>query len=76
MAYKSNKQARAEYLANESKNRERNRRAYERRKERGGGGGIGKVVVFLVIAFFVVQYLNNHRGSRQPRVTTVSHSSR
>ena len=76
MAYKSNKKARAEYLENEAKNR----RAYERRKEReagsGGGGGVGKVVLFLIVAFVVVQYLNNHKANQSPRVTAVSHTTR
>ena len=69
MVYKSNKQARAEYVANENKNRERNRRAYERRKERASsGGGLGKATLLIVALVVTVQYMNQRRSTPQKAV--------
>ena len=74
--YKSNKRAREEYLANEAKNRERNRQDYQRRKARGasGRGGVWKIIVLLVAGFLLIQYFN-HRGAAQ-RAVFVSAPSR
>ena len=69
MAYKSNKQARAEYVANENKNRGRNRGAYERRKERASsGGGLGKAILLIVALVLIVQYMNQRRSTPQKAV--------
>lgn len=75
MAYKSNKQARAEYLLNEAKNREINRRNYERRKAKGRStSSFGKVILLVLVLFLLVQLLSrrSHSGSRVIQGTMVS----
>jgi hypothetical protein len=53
-SYKSNRQARAEYLANEQLNRERNKRSYERRKAKSSNGTVIILLLLLVLAFYLV----------------------
>jgi hypothetical protein len=69
MAYKSNKQARAEYLANESKNREANRRRNERKQgpssDGGRSGNLGKAIFLVLLVFLFIQYIN-HRSTSTP----------
>jgi hypothetical protein len=55
MAYKSNRQARAEYLENEARNRERNARDYAHRKSRGGSRKIALAILALIL---IVWYLS------------------
>jgi hypothetical protein len=55
MAYKSNREARAEYLAIEQKNRERNRASYERRKRKKRGVNWVVIIVLVVIALFLIK---------------------
>jgi len=62
MSYKSNKRARAEYLANEQLNRETNRRNYERKKAKASSGTWIIVLLLLVLALYVV----NHRRTPIP----------
>lgn len=61
MAYKSNKQALAEYLDNKAKNHERYARDYARRKASRGGSFRRKIVVALLALIGLVWYLS-HRG--------------
>jgi hypothetical protein len=80
MAYKSNRQSRAEYLANEAKNREMNRRNSDRRKARSASRGrtstFGKVI-FLVMAFFLfMQYLKHRSAPTEQRVFVSAPSRR
>jgi len=57
VAYKSNKQARAEYLANEQKNRERHQKTYQRQKEKKRWNSL---VLFALIVLAVIWYLSAH----------------
>jgi len=73
MAYKSNREMRAEYLANEQKNRERNRTAYERRKSKKSSGVNWLVVILvLVVAFYFIK----QRGGIIPATRPVASHSR
>lgn len=62
MAYKSNKEARAEYLENEARNRERNKRYRENRA--GKSGGNSKLI--LVIVGLLLIWLAVHQKSKAP----------
>jgi hypothetical protein len=73
MAYKSNRKMRAEYLANEQKNRERNRAGYERRKRRKSRASFLLVFVVVVIALYLVKQ-RSEIWPRYPAFTpTTSH---
>jgi hypothetical protein len=74
MAYKSNKQARVEYLLNEAKNRATNRRNHERRKAKRSSTTFGKAILVLFLLFFLVQFLSHRSHSTQRAIqsTTVS----
>jgi len=54
MVYKSNKQARQEYLDNELKNKESNRRAYESQKQRRSSPNL---TLFVIVALLVLAYI-------------------
>jgi len=58
VAYKSNKQARAEYRENEQRNRERNQKTYQRQKEKKSWNA---VVIFALIVLIILWYLGSHR---------------
>ncbi len=62
MAYKSNKQARAEYLENEARNRERNAIAYERRKARRGRSP--RAIMLLALVLILIAWYLSHRTPR------------
>lgn len=77
MAYKSNREMRAEYLSNELRNRERNRAAYERRKNKKSTGvNWLVVVVLLVIALYFVKQRGGMSSLGHPVMTPVASHSR
>jgi len=57
MNYKSNRQARSEFLENEMRNRERNRRAYAKRK---AGARFDKIGIVAFLFFLIALYLVSH----------------
>jgi hypothetical protein len=64
MSYKSNREMRAESLADEQRNYERNRAAYERRKSKNAGGvNWLLIIVIIIVAFYFVR---QQRGMMSP----------
>ena len=71
MAYKSNKQALAEYLENKARNSERNRRNYERRTARAGKRSkLGKVLLLTIGLFLLIQYFKHRPTPAQTQTGT------
>lgn len=61
MAYKSSIQARSEYLSNEEKNRDTNRRSYERKKESDERERRARVLVALIIMVVLYFFFKDRR---------------
>ncbi|HLI85795.1 MAG TPA: hypothetical protein VKV17_17910 [Bryobacteraceae bacterium] len=76
MAFKSNKEARAEYLANEQKNRERNRAAYARRKRKKARVNWLVLFVLIVIALFLIKRQGGVWLMGRPAITPAAGRSR
>jgi hypothetical protein len=60
MAYKSNKQAREEYLANEQKNREFNRQRYAQSKQRKSSAAVIRAILLIGLLLFILSRLGHH----------------
>jgi hypothetical protein len=59
--YKPNKQARQEYLKNEAKNKERNRRVYDNQKAKSKAASNARVVIGLILLALIYILLTRHR---------------
>jgi hypothetical protein len=60
MAYKSNKEARAEYLANEQKNREVNQQRYARSKKCKSSNAMVRAILLIALVLFLLSRLGHH----------------
>jgi hypothetical protein len=74
MAYKSNREARAEYLAIEQKNRERNWTTHEHRKRKKRGVNWLVIIVVLLIALFLMKRQSGLWPPGRPPFTPAGHS--